>query len=71
MFRFDFPEKKCCLTCQYFTGRRSLNIQGRLVRINYENERAGCKLSKYTSCTVHTTPNSRNPCMYKRWIDLP
>ena len=71
MFKFVDLEKKCCITCQYFRGRRRVEVIGRQTFIDYDDPQGTCGVFENVPKLVNNPADAVSYCRYKRWVELP
>ena len=71
MFKFPDIQRKCCITCQYFKGRRSVEMIGRQFLIDYESTMGICGIFNNVPKQINEPANVVSYCRYKRWLELP
>lgn len=71
MFKSCDLNAKCCLTCQYFKIRRSVEIIGGKVFIDYDSTSGACGCFNNFPKVVNSPANMTSTCRYKRWVELP
>ena len=71
MFKFIDLQKKCCITCQYFRGKRRVEVIGRQTFIDYDNPQGTCGVFENAPKLVNQPANATSYCRYKRWVELP
>ena len=71
MFKFIDLQKKCCITCQYFRGKRKVEIIGRQTFIDYDSTMGNCGIFNNVPKQVGDPADTTSYCRYKRWIELP
>lgn len=71
--RFKFPDiqRRCCLTCQHFRGRRAVEVIGRQTFIDYDSTTGNCGVFNNVPKLITEPAGVVSYCRYKRWIDLP
>ena len=71
MFKFAELDKSICLTCQYFKGKRKVEVIGRKMFIDYEKDKGNCRLFNDFPVIITIKAGHCDWCQYKRWNHLP
>ena len=71
MFKFADLDKRICLTCQYFTGRRNVEVIGDKMFIEYEKDKGTCRIFNNFPVIINESAGRVHWCKYKRWTQLP
>ncbi|MBQ9771606.1 MAG: hypothetical protein IJW23_07255 [Lentisphaeria bacterium] len=71
MFKFIDLQRKCCITCQHFRGKRKVEVIGRQVFIDYESNTGACGVYNNFPKIINEPANMASYCRYKRWTQLP
>ncbi len=71
MFKFADLDKRICLTCQYFTGRRNVEVIGSKMFIEYETDKGTCRIFNNFPVIINEPAGRVHWCKYKRWTQLP
>ena len=71
MFKFHELDRSVCLTCQYFKGKRKVEVIGRKMFIDFDKNNGNCRIFNDFPVIVNTRAGHCSWCHYKRWSQLP
>ena len=66
MFKFHELDRSVCLTCQYFKGKRKVEVIGRKMFIDFEKNTGNCRIFNDFPVIITTRAGHCSWCHYKR-----